>query len=71
MQNKQTARLINIWAQPNPWGYLFNINHPNVKRAYIKYQQENGLNTSISLTDAQRHDFEGELLKKLREHGLL
>ena len=59
-----------IWAKPNPWGYLFNINHPNVKRAYINYQQEHGLDTRISMTDAQRHAFEGELLQKLREAGL-
>lgn len=63
--------LVNIWAQPNAWGYLFNLNHPNVKRAYIQYQKEHGLDVSISMTDAQRHDFEDVLLKKLREAGLL
>lgn len=55
-----------IWAKNSPWGYLFNINHPNVKRAYLKYQQEHGLDVSISMTDAQRHAFEDELLEKLK-----
>lgn len=59
-----------IWAKPNPWGYQFNINHPNVKRAYLKYKQEHGLDMRIPLTDAQRHAFEDELLHKLQESGL-
>ena len=60
-----------IYASPNPWGYIFNINHPNVKRAYVKYQKEHGLDVAIAMTDEQRHAFEDELLKKLREQGLL
>lgn len=70
MQQRQQPSLVNIWAQANEYGYIFNINHPNVKRAYMKYQEEHGLDKRIPMTDAQRHDFEQELLKKLREHGL-
>ena len=69
MNNRNAPSAANIWASPNPWGYRFNINHPNVKRAYKRYQQEHGLNTSIPMTDAQRHDFEQGLLQKLREAG--
>lgn len=68
---RQSTALDMIWAKPNPWGYQFNINHPNVKRAYIKYQQEHGLDMFIPMTDAQRHAFEGELLQKLRTAGLM
>lgn len=67
MEHKRAPDM--IWAKPNPWGYRFNINHPNVKRAYVKYQQEHGLDLRIPMTDAQRHAFEQELLEKLRATG--
>ena len=61
---------VRIWAGANPYGYRFNINHPNVKRAYKEYQRRHGLDIHIPMTDAQRRAFESELLQKLREHGL-
>lgn len=67
MEHKRAPDM--LWAKPNPWGYQFNINHPNVKRAYVKYQQEHGLDLRIPMTDAQRHAFERELLEKLRVTG--
>lgn len=70
MQQRQVQQGVRIWAQPNEYGYQFNINHPNVKRAYKEYQRRHGLDIHIPMTDAQRRAFEGELLLKLREHGL-
>ena len=67
---QQDRQAVTIWAAPNKYGYQFNINHPNVRRAYKAYQQEHGLNVAIPMTDAQRHAFEDELLRKLREAGL-
>ena len=67
---QQSTQAVSIWAAPNAYGYIFNINHPNVKRAYKKYQQEHGLDVAIPMTDAQRHAFEDELLRKCREAGL-
>lgn len=60
---------LTMWAQPNEWGYRLNINHPNVKRAYVKYQQEHGLDLKIAMTDAQRHAFEAEIINRLRDDG--
>ena len=55
-----------LWAAPNIYGYIFNLNHSHVSRAYKQYQQEHGLDIRIPMTDAQRHAFESELLEKLK-----
>ena len=70
MADKYTQRVVNLWASPNPWGYRFNINHPTVNRLYKEYQQQHGLDVRISMTDAQRHAFEEELLQRMRKRAL-
>lgn len=70
MYNKWEPRAVNVWASPNQWGYKFNVNHPTVGRLYKEYQQQHGLDVRISMTDAQRLDFEQELLQRMREKSL-
>ena len=69
--DKRAPRVVNIWAGENPWGYMFNVNHPTIKQLYKEYQQEHGLDTSLPMTDAQRHAFESHVLEKMRKREIL
>lgn len=68
---KQAPRVVNIWAGSNPWGYMFNINHPTIRRLYKEYQLAHGLDTTLPMTDAQRHAFEGEIMEKIRKKEII
>lgn len=44
-----------IYAKPNKYGYIINVNHPNVRPYYDHYKDTLG---AIILSDSQRKNFE-------------
>lgn len=69
--DKRAPCVVNMWAGKNPWGYMFNVNHPTIRRLYKEYQQEHGLDTSLPMTDAQRHAFECDVIEKIRKKEII
>ncbi len=46
-----------IYNQTNPYGFIFNVNHPAVAAAMAEFRQEIG-ETVFPLSDADRFEFE-------------
>lgn len=69
--DNRAPRVVNIWAGSNPWGYRFNVNHSMIKSLYKRYQQAHGLDTTLPMTDAQRHDFERQVYDYLSKKGII
>lgn len=61
---------INIFAEPNKFGYQININHPKIKPLYERYKRSI---KAIILSDAERFEFEKyifQAIEKKRRNGL-
>lgn len=52
--NKQ----INIYCNPNKYGYKLNINHPYINSLYVRYCKWKNILLTFPLTDQQRFEFE-------------
>ena len=57
--------LESIRTSSNPYGYLFNINHPKVRPLYERYKKWKGVPLNFPLSDKERFEFETLLTKKV------
>lgn len=46
-----------IYNAYNPYGFIFNVNHPAVNKAYMEYKKEIG-EATFPISNAQRFEFE-------------
>lgn len=46
-----------IYSHYNPYGFIFNVNHPAVNKAYMEYKKEIG-EATFPISNAQRFEFE-------------
>lgn len=59
--------LINIESirtNSNPYGYLFNVNHPKVRPLYERYKKWKSVPVNHPLSDSERFEFEALLAQK-------
>lgn len=54
-----------VYANPNPYGYKLNINHPLIRPHYERFKVK--CNTPI-LSDAQRFEFERLMIAALEKN---
>ena len=54
-----------VYANPNPYGYKLNINHPLIRPHYERFKRK--CNTPI-LSDAQRFEFERLMIAALEKN---
>lgn len=47
-----------IYAEPNKYGYRFNVNHPVIRNMYERYKRVKGYATIYPLSDNERFEFE-------------
>ena len=58
-----------IYAEYNPYGYKYNINHPKVNELYRRYKVWKGYAVNYPLTDEQRKGFESYLDGLMEKKG--
>lgn len=54
-----------IYTQGNPYGYRLNLRHPLVQKLYYRYKAQLGISRSTPLSDGERLDFEGRVIRWL------
>lgn len=54
-----------IYARNNPYGFIYNVSHPEVNRRYNTYKKEHGLPGHFPISDFERHRFERELTERI------
>ena len=62
-ENDNTAVFLPMGC--NPYGYRLNINHKRINELYRRYKAWKGLATNMPITDNQRREFEGYVLRML------
>lgn len=56
-----------LYAQGNPYGYQYNVNHPWVHPIYRAYCQKIGARSGYPLTDLQRRGFDRYLEEYIQQ----
>lgn len=56
--------------QINRYGSRYNVNHPLIRRYYLRFKQKIGVPEHFPISDAQRQEFEG-YMDGLQERGKL
>ena len=54
----------------NRYGCRYNVNHPLIRRYYLRFKEKIGVPGHFPISDAQRQEFERHM-DKLRERGKL
>jgi hypothetical protein len=59
-----------IFTKDNPYGFLYDINHPVIGELYRRYKARRGLPSDKGISDAERRRFEW-YISKLIDNGVL
>ena len=55
-----------IYCSDNPYGFIYNVNHPLINHLYSQYKKNHSLPGQYPVSDAERHRFEfviGKMIK--------
>lgn len=55
----------------NPYGYRLNVNHPFIRKIYLRYKAKLGVVERVPLSDSQRFEFEEVTINYLKEKGIV
>jgi hypothetical protein len=58
-----------IYAPMNPYGYRYNISHPQISKLYWKYKEKKGIPPTVPLSDRERMEFEYYIDKLIRKQA--
>lgn len=54
----------------NRYGFRYNVNHPAVRKRYLRFKKSIGVPEHFPISDARRLEFESHM-DKLRDKGVL
>lgn len=60
-----------IYMDHNPYGFIFNINHPLINHLYRQYKINHGLPGHFPVSDLERKRFEWVISKMIDEGAIV
>lgn len=70
MRSDETE-FVPMFNNNNPYGYKLNVNHPLIRKIYLRYKAKLGIVPRVPLSDSQRFEFEEVTIKYLKEKGIV
>lgn len=59
-----------IFCRDNPYGFIYDVNHPLMNHLYRQYKQRHGLPEHFPISDRERHRFE-TVISRMIEAGAI
>lgn len=58
-----------IYANNNKYGFRLDINHPYIKKHYLRFKESKGVGVNYPLDDNDRREFETVIIERLQKRG--